>query len=93
MCVCVCVCVCVCACVCICVCVCVSLEKSHAFDMVLRSENLLGVEIDKKLVFDKYIYDLSKETNRRISEIARVSLFMKLSKTKLLMNVFFHLIL
>ena len=58
----------------------------------LRSENLLGVEIDKKKsIFDKHIYDLSKETNRRISGIARDFLFRTLSKTKLLMNALFIL--
>ena len=42
-------------------------------------------------IFDKHIHDLSKETNRRISGIARDFLFRTLSKTKLLMNALFIL--
>ena len=69
------------------------LGKSHAFAMVFICRNYQVQKQTKKLLFDKHIYDLSKETNRRISESAGVFPFMVLSKTKLLMNVFFHVTL
>ena len=69
----------------------------------LRSENLLGVEIDKKsislfmklsktkLLMNKFKIFIFLEKSHAFDK--SVSLFMKLSKTKLLMNDFFHLTL
>ena len=52
-------------------------------------EKLLGVKIDVNLNFNDQITDVCKKASRNISALARVTLFMGLSKRKLLMNVFF----
>ena len=52
-------------------------------------EKLLGVKIDVNLNFNDHISDLCKKTSRKISALARVTPFMRLSKRKLLMNAFF----
>ena len=52
-------------------------------------EKLLGVKFDSKLRFDQHITDLCRRASRKIHALARVTLFMTLSKRRLLMNSFF----
>ena len=51
-------------------------------------EKLFGVKIDVNLNFNDHICDLCKKASRKTSVLARVTLFMGLSKRKLLMNTF-----
>ena len=52
-------------------------------------EKLLGVKFDSKLRFDQNVTDLFRAASRKIHARARVTLFMNLSKRRLLMNSFF----
>ena len=52
-------------------------------------EKLLDVKIDINLNFNDHISDLRKKASQKISALARVTPFMRLSKRKLLMNAFF----
>ena len=52
-------------------------------------EKLLGIKIDVNLNVDDPISDLCKKPSRKISALARITLFMRLNKRKLLMNAFF----
>ena len=51
---------------------------------------LLGVVFNSKLKFDKHIENIcQKANNRKLNTLARVTNYMKLSKTRNLMNAFF----
>ena len=52
-------------------------------------EKILGVKLDVNLNFSDHISDLCKKASRKISALARVTLFMVLEKRKLIMNAFF----
>ena len=52
-------------------------------------EQLLGVKIDTKLTFDDHIKDQWKKANSKVGALGRVTQYMGLAKTKLLMNSFF----
>ena len=52
-------------------------------------EKLLGVKFDSKLRFDQNVTDLFRTASRKIHARATVTLFMNLSKRRLLMNSFF----
>ena len=54
-------------------------------------EKLLGVQFDDHIKFDFYIEKLCKKANRKLHALARVSIFMDLSKKRMLMSVFFDL--
>ena len=45
-------------------------------------EKFLGVKFDHKLTFDDYISELCKKASRKINTLARVTLYMNLSKKK-----------
>ena len=51
-------------------------------------EKLLGVHFDHQLKFDFHIEKLYKNTNRKLHALARVTLYMDLSKKGILMNAF-----
>ena len=51
---------------------------------------LLGVKFDSRLWFDRHITDLFRGAGRKIHALARVTLFMNLSKRCLLMNSSFE---
>ena len=52
-------------------------------------EKLLFVKIDVNLNFNNHISNLCKKASRKVSTLARVTLFMGLRKRKLLMKSFF----
>ena len=52
-------------------------------------EKLLDVKIDVNINFNNHICHFCKRASRKISALARVTRFKRLSKRKLLMNVFF----
>ena len=52
-------------------------------------KKIFVVKIDANLNFNDHISNLCKKASRKISALARVTPFMGLSKTKLLMNPFF----
>ena len=54
------------------------------------TEKLLGVKFDKKLTFDHHISDIWKKAGRKISALARVTLYIRIAKKRILMNAFFH---
>ena len=54
-------------------------------------EKLSGVQFDDHIKFDFYIEKLCKKANRKLHALARVSIFMDLSKKRMLMSVFFDL--
>ena len=45
-------------------------------------EKFLGVKLDHKLTFDDHISELCKKASRKINTLARVTLYMNLSKKK-----------
>ena len=51
-------------------------------------EKLSGIKIDSRLKFDQHITDLCRRASRKIHALARVTLFMTLSKRRLLVNSF-----
>ena len=58
---------------------------------VINSENwveLLGVEIDKKLSFEKHISTLVKKARNQLSAISRIQTFMGFKEKKKLLNSF-----
>ena len=54
-----------------------------------KCKKLLGVKIDVNLIFNDHISNACKKASKKISALARVTPFMRLSKRKLLMNAFF----
>ena len=54
------------------------------------TEKLLGVKFDKKLAFDDHISDIWNKAGRNISALARVKLYIRIAKKRILMNAFFH---
>ena len=54
------------------------------------TEKLLGVKFDKKLTFDDHISDIWNKAGRNISALARVKLYIRIAKKRILMNAFFH---
>ena len=55
-----------------------------------NTENLLGVKFVKKLTFDDYIFDICKKAGRKISTLARVTPYMRITKKHTPMNAFFR---
>ena len=58
---------------------------------VINSENcvkLLGVEIDNKLSFEKYISILVKRASNQLNAISRIQKFMGLKEKEILLNSF-----
>ena len=52
-------------------------------------EQLLGVKIDTKFTFDDHIKDQWRKANSKVGALGRVTQYMGLAKTNLLMNSFF----
>ena len=67
----------------------VSLNANNFKIGVSDCEKLLGVKFDSKLRVDQHIIDLCRRASRKTHELARVTVFMNLSKQLLLMNSFF----
>ena len=53
------------------------------------TEKPLGVKIDKKLTFNDHISDIYIKGGRKISALARVTLYLGIAKKRILMNAFF----
>ena len=54
------------------------------------SENVFGVNIDRKLSFDCHVNHLCNKANKKLRALARVPPNMTLVKKKIVMNSFFH---
>ena len=54
-----------------------------------KCEKLLGVKFDHKLTIDDHICELCKNATRKIHALARVTPYMNISKSRILMNAFF----
>ena len=52
------------------------------------TEKLLGVKLDKKLIFDDHISDICKKAGIEIFSLARVTPYMGIVRKRILMNVF-----
>ena len=52
-------------------------------------EKLLGIKVDCRLKFENYLEGVIKKASNKINTLSRVTLFMSLSKKKMLMNSFF----
>ena len=55
-----------------------------------RSQKLLGIVFDNKLMFNKHIENICKKANRKLNAFARVANYMELPKRRFLMNAFFE---
>ena len=54
-------------------------------------EKLLGVKFDNYLTFEKHIADICRKASKKIYALARIALYMDLSKRRMLvMNAFFN---
>ena len=54
-----------------------------------KSQKLLGLVFDNKLKFDKHIENICQKANRKLNASARVTNYMELPKSHILMNAFF----
>ena len=54
-----------------------------------ESEKILGVTIDSKLNFNNHLPKILKIANQKVHVLARITPYMSIPKTKLLMNSFF----
>ena len=52
-------------------------------------EKLLGVKTDSQLSFNNHLETIIKRASQKVHVLARIALYMCISKSKLLMNVFF----
>ena len=53
-------------------------------------EKLISVKFDNKLIFGKHITDICRKAGRKTYALARITLFMDLSKRHMVMNAFFN---
>ena len=53
-----------------------------------KKQKLLGVEIERNLKFDEYVFSLCKRAGRKLSVLARMSKFMNFKQRRLLMKTF-----
>ena len=53
------------------------------------SKKLLGVTIDAKLCFEKYIEQIYAKARAKLKALARIAPFMNIKKKKVLMKAFF----
>ena len=61
-------------------------------EIVIHNSNLkklLGVIFDNELKFEKHINTICQRANRKLNALARLTLYMKLGKRRMLMNAFF----
>ena len=71
-----------------------NMKDSHSLNLnqeVINSENcvkLLGVEIDNKLSFEKYISTLVKKASNQLNAISRIQKFMGFKEKEILLNSF-----
>ena len=54
-----------------------------------KSQKLLGLVFDNKLKFDKHIENICQKANWKLNASARVTNYMELRKSRILMNTFF----
>ena len=62
-------------------------------ETVIRNSNskkLLGVTFDNKLKFEKHIITVCQRANRKLNALARLTLYVELGKTRMLVNAFFN---
>ena len=52
-------------------------------------EKLLGIQIDKKLTFNKHVGGLCKKASQKMHALARITPYMSIKKNRMLMNAFF----
>ena len=55
-----------------------------------KSEKLLGVYLDSRLLFDYYISEICNKASRKVCALSRVTSDMSLSKKRTLMNAFIN---
>ena len=53
-----------------------------------RTQKLLGIEIDRQLKFDEYVFSLCKKAGRKLSALSRLSYYLDQGQRRLLMNSF-----
>ena len=52
-----------------------------------NAKNLLGINLDNNLKFDIHLKSICQKANRKLSALARISIYMELPKRPILMNV------
>ena len=65
-------------------------EISEAVIRNSNSKKLPGVTFDNKLKFEKHIITTCQRANRKLTALARLTLYMELGKRRILMNAFFN---
>ena len=55
----------------------------------IKSEKLLGINIDHFLTFNEHVSKLCKKASRKLHAIARISSYLNKNKLRLIMNAFF----
>ena len=53
-----------------------------------QRQKLLGVDIDRQLKFDNFIFSLCKKASRKLSALARLSSYLKIDQKRVLMKYF-----
>ena len=68
----------------------IQLEVADSYVKNSTSEKLLGVKIDKKLIFGEHVRNILKNANSKLKALARATPYMDIRKRKLLLNAFFN---
>ena len=55
-----------------------------------KFEKILGVNFDHKFTFDDHFSESCKKTSRKIHPLARMTLYMNITKKRILMTSFLH---
>ena len=53
-------------------------------------EKLLGIKVDSRINFNEHLYGIIKKASRNINALSMITLFMNISKRRILMNSFFN---
>ena len=54
-----------------------------------KSKKLLGIVLDNKIKFHKYVENICQEASKKRNALVKVINYMELPKRRILMNVFF----
>ena len=54
-----------------------------------KSKKLLGIVLDNKLKFEKHVENICQKASKKLNGLARVTNYMELPKSRILMNAFF----
>ena len=65
-----------------------SIEVGEQVGWESLQEKLLGMTIDKKLIFQKHVSDICKKASGKLTALTRLARIMPFDKKRILMNAF-----